>query len=58
MLYTFQPLLCLKIFNYAAIIDTGLASADISHTYVGKDASYWPRTFLHPGCFCLAYLLL
>ena len=25
---------------------------------VSNVASDWPRTFLHPRCFCLAYLLL
>ena len=23
--------------------------------HMGRAASYWPHTFLHPRCFCLAY---
>ena len=37
-----------------------LAKADIKdfgRTYVGRAASFWPHTFLHPECFCLAYTL-
>ena len=34
-----------------------LASADIKAFWsqIGRAASYWPCTFLHPRCFCLAY---
>ena len=42
------------------LISNFLASTDIKvfgRTYVpiGNAASDWPRTFLHPRCFCLAY---
>ena len=48
----------LYVIQVTSLIGDFLASADIKAfgcTYVGRAASYWPNTFLHPGCFCLAF---
>ena len=39
-----------KMFNFLALLDISFWSLI---TIVASD---WPRTFLQPGCFCLAYI--
>ena len=38
------------MFNFLALLDIRVSVA-----YITIVASDWPRTFLHPRCFCLAY---
>ena len=55
--------ICYKLLYVIQLVEIGLvsnflASADIrSHMPVCNVASDWPRTFLHPRCFCLALKL-
>ena len=39
------------MFNFLALLDIRV----FGHLYITIVASDWPRTFLHPRCFCLAY---
>ena len=42
------------MFNFLALLHI----RGFGRLYVTIVASDWPRTFLQPGCFCLAYTLL
>ena len=48
LLYVIQVV---KKSNFLASTDTSFWS----HIPICNAASDWPRTFLYPGCFCLAY---
>ena len=38
------------------LLNNFLASVDmVTYVPIYNAASAWPHTFLHPGCFCLAY---
>ena len=56
--------ICYKLLCHSSrfLISNFLASTDIivfGRTYIPicNAASDWPHTFLHPGCFCLAFKL-
>ena len=40
------------MFNFLALLDIRVFGL---FKYITIVASDWPRTFLHPRCFCLAY---
>ena len=56
LLYIIQVKRFLKVItSWPYLISKLLVACDHQ---VCNAASYWPRTFLQPGCFCLAYSIL